>query len=112
MKKLEIIINPEQLEDIKEILVDSDIQGMMISNIMGFGNQKGYRKNYRGTFYTVNFLPKMKIETIVLDAKADELIDKITKTLVSDDIGGGKIFVYNVDDVVRIRTGETGIEAL
>ncbi|MEG2641233.1 MAG: P-II family nitrogen regulator [Eubacterium sp.] len=101
MKKLEIVLNPNLLEDAKEILNTCDIQGMMITNIMGYGNQKGFKKSYRGTSYTVNFLPKIKLETIT-DAER----------LPSDEIGGGKIFVYDVADVVRIRTGERGPNAI
>lgn len=112
MKKLEIVIKPEQLDDLKNILVSSDIQGMMISNIMGFGSQKGLTKSYRGTSYTVNFLPKIKVETITTDEVADKLIDEISHELITNEIGGGKIFVYDVEDVIRIRTGETGEDAL
>ncbi|MEA5002604.1 MAG: P-II family nitrogen regulator [Christensenella sp.] len=112
MKKLEIVLNPNLLEDAKEILNTCDIQGMMITNIMGYGNQKGFKKSYRGTSYTVNFLPKIKIETIT-DAETAEIIIKLlTERLPSDEIGGGKIFVYDVADVVRIRTGERGPDAI
>lgn len=112
MKKLEVIIKPEQLEDLKNILVNADVQGMMISNIMGFGSQKGFTKSYRGTEYTVNFLPKIKVETITTDHVAERLIKEISKELVTNDIGGGKIFIYDVEDAIRIRTGETGEDAL
>ncbi len=113
MKKLEIVIKPERLEDLKEILNTCDVQGMMITNIMGYGNQKGYQKSYRGTAYTVNFLPKIKVETVT-DAETAGIIIKIIKDRLSidDEIGGGKIFVYDVADVIRIRTGDHGVDAI
>lgn len=112
MKKLEIVINPNLLEDAKDILNTCDVQGMMITNIMGYGNQKGFKKSYRGTSYTVNFLPKIKIETITDSETADIIIKLMTEKISSDEIGGGKIFVYDVADVVRIRTGESGPNAI
>lgn len=108
MKKLEIVIKPEQLEELKKLLIDQNVQGMMVSNVMGFGNQKGFKKSYRGTSYIANFLPKIKVETIATDDVADNLIKQITAEFTTDDIGGGKIFVYPVEDVIRIRTGESG----
>ncbi|WKY44730.1 P-II family nitrogen regulator [Eubacteriaceae bacterium ES2] len=115
MKKLEIVIKPEKLEELKEILNTCDVQGLMITNVMGYGNQKGFQKSYRGTAYTVNFLPKIKVETIT-DAETAELIIKIiTERLCigsEDEIGGGKIFVYDVADVIRIRTGDRGHDAI
>lgn len=108
MKKLEIVLKPELLEELKEILSACEIQGMMITNIMGYGNQKGYKKSYRGTVYTVNFLPKIKVELITDDETAGIVIKLITEQLSSDEIGNGKIFVYDVDNVIRIRTGEEG----
>lgn len=112
MKKLEIVIKPEMLEDLKQILISCEVHGMMISNIMGYGNQKGYTQSYRGTAYTVNFIPKIKVETIVDDSTANKLIDTITQTFISDEIGTGKIFIYDVENTVRIRTGEQGDTAL
>ncbi|MDD4509042.1 MAG: P-II family nitrogen regulator [Eubacteriaceae bacterium] len=112
MKKLEIVLNPDLLEEAKDILNTCDVQGMMISNIMGYGNQKGFKKSYRGTSYTVNFLPKIKIETITDDETADIIVKLLTEKLPSDEIGGGKIFVFDVSDVIRIRTGETGPDAI
>jgi len=84
----------------------------MISNIMGFGNQKGYTKSYRGTTFTVNFLPKIKVETVVDDETAEAIIALVTKRLTTGEAGDGKIFVYNVEDVVRVRTAERGEKAL
>ena len=112
MKKLDIIIKPEDLGDVTECLIENKASGMMITNIMGFGNQKGISQSYRGTQYTSQFLPKMKIETVTSDDKVQDLIKAVTKLLKSDEIGSGKIFVYDVEDAVRIRTGETGENAI
>ena len=112
MKKLEIIIKPEKLEDLKEVLVTEEVNGLNIVNIMGYGNQKGIVKKYRGAEYRVNLLPKIKVETVVAKENADKLIDKIVKEINTGNIGDGKIFVYDVADAVRIRTGERGKEAL
>ena len=108
MKKLEIIIRPEKLEDLKAILEESNVNGLNIANIMGYGNQKGVVKRYRGAEYRVNLLPKIKVETVVTES----LIDKIVKEINTGNYGDGKIFVYDVQDAVRIRTGERGQEAL
>ena len=112
MKKLEIIVRPEKLEDLKGILEGCRANGIMISNIMGYGNQKGYTQMYRGTTYTVNLLPKMKVETVVLEDIAETIIDKVVKEITTGNYGDGKIFIYDVQDAVRIRTGERGVEAL
>ena len=112
MKKLEIIIKPEKLEDLKEVLDTDEVNGLNIVNIMGYGNQKGIVKKYRGAEYRVNLLPKIKVETVVAKENADKLIDKIVKEINTGNIGDGKIFVYDVADAVRIRTGERGKEAL
>lgn len=112
MKKLEIIIKPEKLEDLKAILDDSEVNGLNIVNIMGYGNQKGIVKKYRGAEYKVNLLPKIKVETVVLSEKADALIERIVKEINTGNYGDGKIFVYEVEDAIRIRTGERGHSAL
>ncbi len=112
MKKLEIIIKPERLEDLKKILNDNKANGLMISNIMGYGNQKGYTTIYRGTETTVNLLPKVKVETVVPTEVAEVIVDEVVKQINTGNYGDGKIFIYDVDDVVRIRTGERGKEAL
>ena len=112
MKKLEIIIKPEKLEDLKEVLDASDVNGMNIVNSMGYGNQKGIIKNYRGAEYAVNLLPKVKVETVVTNEAAPGLIDKIVEEINTGNFGDGKIFVYDVEDAVRIRTGEHGDKAL
>ena len=112
MKKLEIIIKPEKLEDLKAILDESEVNGLNIVNIMGYGNQKGIIKKYRGAEYRVNLLPKIKVETVVPEEKAQALIDKIVAEINTGNYGDGKIFVYDVEDAVRIRTGERGEKAL
>ena len=112
MKKLEIIIRPEKLEDLKAILEESNVNGLNIANIMGYGNQKGYKTTYRGSEYVVNLIPKVKIETIAADDVADKIIFKVCERISTGKIGDGKIFVYDVADVVRIRTGERGETAL
>ncbi len=112
MKKLEIIIKPEKLEDLKAILDECQVNGLNIVNIMGYGNQKGIVKKYRGAEYKVNLLPKIKVETVVTDEKAEEVIDKVVEEIKTGNYGDGKIFVLDVQDAVRIRTGEHGSEAL
>lgn len=112
MKKLEIIIKPEKMDELKEILDNNGAHGIMVTNIMGYGSQKGFKRIYRGNEYFVNLLPKIKVETVVADEDADPIIDKITKEISTGNIGDGKIFVYNVEDVVRVRTGEHGSDAI
>lgn len=112
MKKLEIVIKGEKLEDLKKILTDCNASGVMITNIMGYGNQKGYTTIYRGTVYNVNLLPKVKVETVVPPDVAELIIDKVLKEISTGNYGDGKIFIYDAEDVVRIRTGERGNDAL
>lgn len=112
MKKLEIIIKPEKLEDLKSILDESKANGIMISNIMGYGNQKGYKQVYRGAEYNVNLLPKVKVESVVEDDAAEEIITRVVAEINTGNYGDGKIFIYDVEDAVRIRTGERGKNAL
>lgn len=112
MKKLEIVIQPEKLEDLKAILDTNDVNGLMITNVMGYGNQKGHKKVYRGAEYNVNLLPKVKVETVVEPDLAETLISAITEEIKTGTYGDGKIFVYEVEDAVRIRTGERGTDAL
>ena len=112
MKKLEIIIKPEKLEDLKGVLDTEEVNGLNIVNSMGYGNQKGISKNYRGAEYSVNLLPKIKVETVVADEVAPKLIDKIVDEINTGHFGDGKIFVYDVEDAIRIRTGEHGTKAL
>ncbi len=112
MKKLEIIVKPEKLDDLKVILDECKANGVMVSNIMGYGTQKGFKRIYRGNEYFVNLLPKIKVETVVADDLAEVIVEKITKEIATGYIGDGKIFIYNVEDAVRVRTGERGAEAL
>ena len=112
MKKLEIIIKPERLDDIKAILDTCKATGLMISNIMGYGSQKGHKQIYRGNEYNVNLLPKVKVETVVGDDIADMIVDKVIEEINTGTYGDGKIFIYDVADAVRIRTGERGNDAL
>ena len=112
MKKLEIIIKPEKLEDLKAILDSCRANGIMITNIMGYGNQKGFKQVYRGTEYNVNLLPKVKVETVVPNDICEAIIAKVVTEINTGNYGDGKIFIYEVEDAVRIRTGERGHEAL
>lgn len=112
MKKLEMIIKPEKLEDLKVILDDCHASGIMLTNIMGYGNQKGYKQVYRGTEYNVNLLPKVKVETVVSDEVAEVIIAKVLDQINTGNYGDGKIFIHDVEDAVRIRTGERGTGAL
>jgi nitrogen regulatory protein P-II 1 len=112
MKKLEIIIKPEKLEDLKVVLDESKANGIMITNIMGYGNQKGYKQIYRGTEYSVNLLPKIKVETVVPTELAEKIIERVVKEINTGNYGDGKIFIHDVEDAVRIRTGERGYDAL
>lgn len=112
MKKLEIVIKGEKLEELKKILTECNANGVMISNIMGYGNQKGYKTIYRGHEYNVNLLPKVKVETVVPSDVAEIIIEKVLKEIRTGNYGDGKIFIYEADDVVRIRTGERGKDAL
>jgi nitrogen regulatory protein P-II 1 len=108
MKKIEAIIQPFKLEPVKEALHGLSIQGMTVSEVKGFGRQKGIREVYRGMEYQVDFLPKVKIEVVAPDEKVKAVVDTIIKNARTGRIGDGKIFVYPVEEVIRIRTGETG----
>ncbi len=112
MKKIEAIIQPFKLEPVKEALHNISVQGMTVTDVKGFGRQKGIREVYRGMEYQVDFLPKVKIEVIAPDEKATAIVETIMKTARTGRIGDGKIFVYPVAEVTRIRTGDTGDEAL
>jgi nitrogen regulatory protein P-II 1 len=108
MKKIEAIIQPFKLEPVKEALHNISIQGMTVTEVKGFGRQKGIREVYRGMEYQVDFLPKVKIEVVAPDEKAQAVVDTIIEKARTGRIGDGKIFVYPVAEVIRIRTGETG----
>ena len=112
MKKIEAIIKPFKLEDVKEALSEIGIQGMTVTEVKGFGRQKGHTEIYRGSEYTVDFLPKVKLEIVVDDAQVAEVVDKIVATANTAKIGDGKVFVSPVEEAVRIRTGEKGAEAV
>lgn len=112
MKKIEAVIRHFKLEDVKNALSEQGIAGMTITEVRGFGRQKGHTETYRGTEYAVDFVPKVKVEIAVADDKAQAAIDTIIRTAQTGQIGDGKIFVSNLADTIRIRTGETGAEAL
>jgi len=112
MKKIEAIIRPHLFENIKEALFDEDITGLTISEIRGYGRQKGHTEIYRGSEYQIDFVPKLKLEIVVEDKIFNKVIDLIIDKAKTGKIGDGKIFVSNIEDVIRIRTGESGPEAL
>jgi nitrogen regulatory protein P-II 1 len=112
MKKIEAIVRHFKLEDVKNALIEKGISGMTITEVRGFGRQKGHTEMYRGTEYRVDFVPKVKVEVIVDDNKLKTAIDAIVKTAQTGQIGDGKIFVSSLEETVRIRTGETGHDAL
>ena len=112
MKKLEAVVRHYKLEDVKNALAEAGLQGMTVSEVRGFGRQRGHKETYRGAEYTVDFLPKVKIEVVVQDGQVETAIEAISSTARTGQIGDGKIFATDLADVIRIRTGETGAEAL
>lgn len=112
MKFVTAILKPFKLDDVREALSEVGVTGVTVTEVKGFGRQKGHTELYRGAEYVVDFLPKVKLEVAVTDEQLDAVIDAITKTANTGKIGDGKIFVSNLEQVVRIRTGETGAEAL
>jgi nitrogen regulatory protein PII len=112
MKKIEAIIKPFKLEDVKEALASIGVEGMTVTEVKGFGRQKGHTEIYRGSEYTVDFLPKVKIEIVLADNLVNPAVDAIIKSAKTGKIGDGKVFVGPMDNVVRIRTGETGEQAV
>ena len=112
MKKIEAIIKPFKLDDVKEALQEVGLQGMTVTDARGFGRQKGHTELYRGAEYVVDFLPKVKIELVVDDAQVERAVEAIKTAAHSGRIGDGKIFIIPVDDALRIRTGESGPEAI
>lgn len=112
MKKVEALIRHFKLEDVKNALSQVGVQGMTVTEVRGFGRQKGHTETYRGTEYTVDFVPKIKIEAVVRDADLPAAIDTITRAAKTGQVGDGKIFVSDLVDAVRIRTGETGEHAV
>lgn len=112
MKKIDAIIKPFKLDDVKEALNEIGIQGMTITEVKGYGRQKGHKEIYRGAEYIVDFIPKIKIEIVVEAKRADEVVEKIREAANTGKIGDGKIFVYAIEEVLRVRTGETGKDAI
>lgn len=112
MKKVEAIIRPFKLDEVKIALVNAGIVGMTVSEVRGFGRQKGQTERYRGSEYTVEFLQKLKLEVVVEDAQVDMVVDKIISAAKTGEIGDGKIFISSVDEIIRIRTGEKNFEAV
>lgn len=112
MKKIEAIIQPHRLEWVKEALLALEVQGMTVTEVKGFGQQKGLREVYRGMEYQIDFIPKVKIEMVVQDDKAQTIIETIMTNARTGKVGDGKIFVFPVEEIIRIRTGETGEAAL
>ena len=112
MKKIEAIIKPFKLDEVKDALNQIGILGLTVSEVKGYGRQRGHTELYRGAEYAVDFLPKIKIELVIEDSQFDEVIKSISSKAQTGRIGDGKIFVYNIESVIRIRTGETGTEAI
>ncbi len=112
MKKIEAIIKPFKLDEVKEALQDVGVQGLSVIEVKGFGRQKGHTELYRGAEYVVDFLPKVKVEVVLDDDQVDAAIDAIVSAAKTDKIGDGKIFVSPIEQAIRIRTGETGSDAL
>lgn len=112
MKKIQAIIKPFKLDEVKEALQGIGIQGMTVSEVKGFGRQKGHTELYRGAEYQVDFLPKIEVKVVVSDEAAAKVVETIQKTASTGKIGDGKIFVSNIEEVIRIRTGETGNNAI
>ncbi|MEE8399919.1 MAG: P-II family nitrogen regulator [Desulfobacterales bacterium] len=112
MKKIEAIIKPFKLDDVKEALNDIGIQGMTVSEVKGYGRQKGHKEIYRGAEYVVDFIPKLKLEVVVDSSRVEEVIETIANASNTGKLGDGKIFVLPVDQAIRVRTGEKGKDAL
>ena len=112
MKLVSAIIKPFKLDDVREALSDIGVQGITVTEVKGFGRQKGHTELYRGAEYVVDFLPKVKIEVAVDDGIVDQVIESVRNAANTGKIGDGKIFVYPIEQVIRIRTGESGVEAL
>lgn len=112
MKKIEAIIKPFKLEEVKEALSGLGIEGMTVSEVKGFGRQKGHTEIYRGSEYTVDFLPKIKLEVVLDDDQVEAAVDAVVKAAKTGKIGDGKVFITAIEDAIRIRTGETGGQAV
>ena len=112
MKKIEAIIRPFKLDDVKEALLEEGVKGLTISEVRGYGRQKGHKETYRGSEYRIEFVPKIKIEIVVPNSIMEKVIDTIVRTAKTGQVGDGKIFISDISDVIRIRTEESGEEAL
>ncbi|OUS12406.1 transcriptional regulator [Gammaproteobacteria bacterium 53_120_T64] len=112
MKLITAVIKPFKMDDVRQALADVGVQGITVTEVKGFGRQKGHTELYRGAEYVVDFLPKVKLETAVDDDMVDSVVDAISKSANTGKIGDGKIFISSLDEIVRIRTGETGSEAV
>ncbi|WP_260483753.1 P-II family nitrogen regulator [Sphingomicrobium flavum] len=112
MKKIEAIIKPFKLDDVKDALSDANVSGLTVTEVKGFGRQKGHTELYRGAEYVVDFLPKVKVEVVVEDDQADRVVEAIEHAARTGRIGDGKIFVTNVEQAIRIRTGDRDVDAL
>ncbi len=112
MKKIEAIIRPFRIDDVREALAEIGVKGMTLTEVKGYGRQKGHTELYRGSEYQIDFLPKIKLEVVVADNLADKVVDTIIKAAKTGQVGDGKIFIYDVQDAVRVRTGESGESAL
>tara|TARA_B100000579_G_C22624326_1_gene753414 strand:- start:3 stop:341 length:339 start_codon:yes stop_codon:yes gene_type:complete len=112
MKKIDAIIKPFKLEDVKEALATIGVEGLTVTEVKGFGRQKGHTEIYRGSEYTVDFLPKIKLEIVLEEDQVDAAVEAIVSNAKTDKIGDGKVFISSIDSVMRIRTGETGPDAI
>lgn len=112
MKKIEAIIRPFKLDEVKEALLEEGVRGLTITEVRGYGRQKGHTESYRGSEYRIEFVPKIKIEVVIDDSLTERVVDAIVKTSATGQIGDGKIFISDVEDAIRIRTHESGPEAL
>ncbi|MFA3783067.1 P-II family nitrogen regulator [Melioribacteraceae bacterium 4301-Me] len=112
MKKIEAIIRPHKLDEVQDALSNANFPGLTVTEVRGYGRQKGHKEVYRGTEYNINFTPKIKIELVCPDHRAESAIEIIIKTSKTGEVGDGKIFIYNVEDAIRIRTEESGESAI
>ena len=112
MKKIEAIIRPFKLDEVKEVLLEEGVRGMTITEVRGYGRQKGHKETYRGSEYQIEFVPKIKIEVIVDDSLVEKTVEAILRTAKTGQVGDGKIFISDINDVIRIRTDESGSSAL
>ena len=112
MKKIEAIIRPFRIDDVREALGEIGVKGMTLTEVKGYGRQKGHTELYRGSEYQIDFLPKLKLEIVVADKMVEQVVDVILKAAKTGQVGDGKIFISSIEDVVRVRTGESGEDAL